>query len=162
MLNVECIFVAPMVLIPAVMTSAKKLEDLVVWQLACELRDAIAVVIARSAGDRNSDYRDQILRSSRSVPANVAEGFSHYKPRQFAKYLRIARASVMETRSHIYAGSPRYFSSAEKDSVLRLTARILAAASSLIRYLESLPPDFELPLDAPKNSARKPLSHRNP
>jgi hypothetical protein len=37
----------------------------------------------------------------RSAPRNIAEGFGRYDPREFARYLRIARASLMETRNHL-------------------------------------------------------------
>jgi four helix bundle protein len=86
------------------MSSAKRLEGLVIWQVACELRDGIGAALSAGTGARDWDFKGQIGRSSRSVPANIAEGFGYFKPRPFGRYLRIARASAMETRNHILEG----------------------------------------------------------
>jgi four helix bundle protein len=115
------------------MASAKRLEDLVVWQLACQLRDGIGAALLVGTGARDWNFRGQIERSSRSVTANIAEGFGYFKPRPFAKYLRIARASAMETQSHIVEGRTRkHFSPAEAKHFYRLSSRVLGGVSRLI------------------------------
>ena len=127
------------------MASAKRLEDLVIWQLACELRDGISAALSTGTGASDWDFKGQIGRSSRSVPANIAEGFGYFKPRPFAKYLRIARASAMETRNHISGGSTKgHFSVLEAREFLRQASRILAGVSKLIRYLDSCDPNMDL------------------
>ena len=50
---------------------------------------------------RTSISCTQIRKSSRSAPANISEGFGRYLPRDFANYLRIAKASLEETRNHL-------------------------------------------------------------
>ena len=133
------------------MASAKRLEDLVIWQLACELRDGISAALSTGTGARDWDFRGQIARSSRSVPANIAEGFGYFKPRPFAKYLRIARASAMETRNHIVEGrTKKHFCPADAKRFYRLTSRVLGGVSSLIAYLDSCDPNMDLyPRDEP-------------
>jgi four helix bundle protein len=126
------------------MESAKQLENLVIWRLACELRDGIAKALASGSGARDLDFRWQIESSSRSVASNIAEGFGYFRPRQFAKYLRIARGSAMETRSHINEGRGKYFTSADATTFFRLAIRIIAGTSSLIQYLDSCDPDLDL------------------
>ena len=83
------------------MASAKRLEELEVWQLGTQLRDRVVASVEKYGFSMNRDFKDDLLRSSRSIPANTAEGFGHFEPSQFAKYLRIARASAMETKSHL-------------------------------------------------------------
>ena len=40
-----------------------------------------------------------------------AEGFGRFKPREFAQFARITRASLLETRHHIQDGrTKKYFS----------------------------------------------------
>jgi four helix bundle protein len=140
------------------MASAKRLEDLVVWQLACQLRDGIGAALLVGTGARDWNFRGQIERSSRSVTANIAEGFGYFKPRPFAKYLRIARASAMETQSHIVEGRTRkHFSPAEAKHFYRLSSRVLGGVSRLICYLDSCDPDMDLyPPDKPNGKPRTP------
>src|SRR5687767_13349462 len=108
------------------MASAKRLEELVIWNLACELRDDIGELIARGAGGGDWDFRNQIVRSSRSTAANIAEGFGHFRPRPFANHLRIARASAMETLNHSHeAGEKDYFQHDKFTRFIRLSCRIL-------------------------------------
>ena len=118
------------------MTTAKRLEELEVWQLGTELRDFVVASIEKYGGGMDRDFRDDLLRSSRSIPANAAEGFGHFEPAQFAKYLRIARASAMETKSHLLECRP-FFPAADVVSMLELTRRTLAALAGLIRYLDA-------------------------
>ena len=144
------------------MASAKRLEELVVWQLACELRDAIELAVKHGSARQDFDFKDQILRSSRSTPANIAEGFGHFRPRQFAKYLRIARASLMETRNHLHKGDQRYFSSSDAQQMRTLVIRILSGISRLVRYLDSCPADFDLRTQFEDSDPSDPPTTPNP
>ena len=117
------------------MAGAKRLEELIIWQLACELRDGIALAVANGSAKTDWDFRSQIERSSRSIAANISEGYGYFRPRQFAKYLRIARASTMETRNHVLEGRKKHFSSDDSARFLRLCKRLVPGISSLTNYL---------------------------
>jgi four helix bundle protein len=83
-------------------------------------------------------FRDQIRRSSSSPPANIAEGFGRFKPREFAHFTRIARASLLETRNHIDdARKKGYFSDTECTRLFELQVRATKATTGLLRYLDS-------------------------
>jgi four helix bundle protein len=82
------------------MTAVQKYEDLDAYQLSRDLRDAIFSLSEAGPASRNMKFRDQIRRASSSPPANLAEGFGRFKPREFAHFTRIARASLLETRNH--------------------------------------------------------------
>ena len=138
------------------MNVARVLEELQIWQLACQLRDEIEVAVGTGTAAHDSDFRDQIERSSRSAPANMAEGFGYFKPRQFAKHLRIARASLMETRSHIHEGKRRHFSVAQANHMQTLAIRTIRGTSSLIRYLDSCPADLDFRDLPPRNKRPAP------
>src|SRR3954466_11097478 len=119
------------------MATARRFEELVVWQLSAELRDRGVV------GTRRPDLRDrafvgQLEDAASSPPRNLAEGFGHFNPREFARFTRIARASLLETRNHLLdARANRYFSPEELRDLLTLTARAVGAATSLLRYLDA-------------------------
>jgi four helix bundle protein len=126
------------------MAGAKRLEELVIWVLACELRDGIYAAVSRGSARNDRDFRSQIERSSRSIASNIAEGYGYFRPRQFAKHLRIARASAMDTRNHIFEGRTKYFSPEDSARFLRLCRRIIPGTSSLIEYLDSCDPNLDL------------------
>jgi len=44
---------------------------------------------------------DQIIRASRSIPANIAEGFGRFRHQENFRFCRIARGSLYETLEHI-------------------------------------------------------------
>jgi len=117
------------------MATAKQLEELEVWQLGRDLRDLVVESVERYGAEMNQDFRDDLLRSARSVPANTAEGFGFFEERQFAKYLRIARASAMETKNHLLE-CRSMFPEADLQRIFELARRTMAAIASLIRYLE--------------------------
>jgi four helix bundle protein len=115
--------------------AAKRFEDLIVWQLAVGVRDA---VYALTAGEGSSDlsFRQQIRDSASSAPRNIAEGFQRYNPPQFAQFMNIAKGSLAETQNHLLHGKHQgYFSEQEFTDAWRLTCRALRAANRLHAYL---------------------------
>ena len=146
------------------MASAKRLEELIIWNLACELRDEIGERIAGGAGGRDWDFRDQIVRSSRSTAANIAEGFGHFRPRPFANHLRIAHASAMETLNHNKEADIKgYFGPDDVIRFRRLSGRILRGVSKLILYLDSCDPHLDLrPREPSRRTSPKTTKRRKP
>ncbi len=72
------------------------------WQRAQELTDEILDVIATLPNDRaTSVLSQQILRSSSSIAANIAEGHGRYAAGAYRNHLSIARGSTAETISWI-------------------------------------------------------------
>lgn len=74
------------------------IEDLEVWKRSCNL----AVYVYESLQE-NKDFglRGQMQRASVSVPSNIAEG-SERSPKNFKRFLRIARGSAAELRTQTY------------------------------------------------------------
>jgi four helix bundle protein len=127
------------------MAGVNRYEDLHAWRLSVELRDGIAPLVESGRAARNLDFKRQILDASSSPPRNIAEGFGRFRPKPFANFLRIARASLMETRNLLQEGrSKRYFGARDVERLLRLQARASKATLRLTRYLEGLPDDFDI------------------
>ena len=119
------------------MEPAKKLEDLVAWQLASELSDLIDEMVSHPAASRYSKLCDQISTSSASVAANLAEGFGRFYPRANAGFVRIAKASLTETQNHLQKGKSRRCWKAEDfTKAWRLSCRTMKAIVPYLRYLE--------------------------
>src|ERR1043166_7878415 len=106
------------------MQSAKRYQDLVCWQLADELEQLVFELTAAGPASRDFDFRDEIRDSSSSATRNMAEGFGRFWPRDRARFLRIAKASLMETHNSAGAGLDKnYFTRADTDRMQRLCAR---------------------------------------
>lgn len=76
--------------------------DLEVWKEAREMRNQ-ALLISRSFPE-DERYRlcDQIIRASRSVGNNIAEGHGRYHLKENIHFCRLARGSLSETMDHWY------------------------------------------------------------
>jgi four helix bundle protein len=120
---------------------ARRLEDLIVWQLANRLHGEIVQLSNRTSGPRDFRFFDQILSASRSISANIAEGFARYHPREFKRFLQYARGSVAELQVHLQEAEARHFISPELGVELQtLTRRIGAALTALITSIPPTPP----------------------
>jgi len=66
-------------------------EDLRVWRQCRELRRKVSSLVRRFP--RSEQYRlvDQLLRASRSVTANIAEGYGRYHYQENIQFCRQAR-----------------------------------------------------------------------
>jgi four helix bundle protein len=85
----------------------REFRDLVAWQLAHELKCEVFALTAAGPVVRDFRYRDDIRASSASAPANISEGFGRFGPREFARFLSIAKASLQETQNHLIDGQDR-------------------------------------------------------
>ena len=120
----------------------RRFEDLIAWQLAFELEKEVFAFTAIGPAWRDFKFRDQIRDSSASATRNTAEGFGRFRPKDHARFLRIAHGSLDETKSHLHDAHQRsYLSAAEHNRLVRLTIRALAANAGLIRYLQGCDPD---------------------
>ncbi len=120
------------------MAGAKRFEDLDAWKLSVDLRDGVIRETTKQGAPRSGSFCDQICDSARSAPSNIAEGFGAYSPREFARYTRIARKSLMETRNHLFeARTHRYFAAEAVSGLLETCERALGATTRLLRYLDS-------------------------
>jgi four helix bundle protein len=108
-------------------------RDLVCWQLSHQLKCEVLAFTAKTPASRDFRFCNQIRDSSASAPANIAEGFGRYRPREFARFLEFARASLMETQNHLIDAFDRgYVDDALKsrlwnlaDAAKRTTTRLL-------------------------------------
>ncbi|GAB3489583.1 four helix bundle protein [Spirosoma knui] len=81
------------------MAKVEKFEDLLVWQKGLTQ----AVDLYKLLADcKDYSLRDQMQRSSVSVPSNIAEGFERHTNKEFIRFLRIAKGSNGELRTQIY------------------------------------------------------------
>ena len=117
---------------------AQRYEDLDAWRLADELKVKVYELIDNSPARNDFEFRDQIRDSLSSATTNIAEGFGYYDHGLFARHVRIARASEMETHDHLADGVKRGYWTDDKASPLQqLAKRAIGAATGLLRYLDT-------------------------
>lgn len=120
------------------MAGARTFEELDAWGLSVELQEQIFKATHTGAAAGDPGFREQVRDSARSAPRNIAEGFGAYEPREFGRFVRIARRSLMETRHHVLEGRTRgYFDEPTAKDLLALCHRALGATTGLLRYLDS-------------------------
>ena len=82
----------------------KKLEDLMIYQIAVKLRDEVYEEVHRIPFYWKNDDVRQIKRSSSSVASNIAEGFGRrFYKKGFALFLSYAIGSCEETPNHAFS-----------------------------------------------------------
>ena len=79
----------------------KTFEELEAWKSARELRKANSRLAKTFPNDERFRLVDQIIRSSRSLPANISEGFGRFHFQENIQFCRQARGSLSETLEHL-------------------------------------------------------------
>lgn len=110
------------------------------WRTAYELKLAVFEICKRESFRRDNDLREQMVDAARSGPRNIAEGFGRWHHRDFARFVRIGRASQIELLNHLLdARDSGHITEAERATLEHTTKRAIKAANGLIRYLENSP-----------------------
>lgn len=113
-------------------------RDLIVWQLADQLRTEIIRLTEQGPAERDFRFRDQIRSAASSIATNTAEGFSRSSHADFVKFLDYAHGSMSETEDWIRDGTVRRYWSAEETAAARqLIRRLTPALIRLRHYLRS-------------------------
>jgi four helix bundle protein len=88
---------------------ARSFKDLVAWQKAMDMADAI--YDATAAFPQREMYRlaDQMRRAAVSIPSNIAEGQARFSNRDFRHFLRDARGSLAELETQILIAERRHY-----------------------------------------------------
>ncbi len=76
-------------------------ENLEAWKVARELRKKISKTVKSFPDIEKFRLTDQIIRSSRSVTANIAEGYGRFHYLENIHHCYMSRGSVMETLDHL-------------------------------------------------------------
>ncbi|MCA9150036.1 MAG: four helix bundle protein [Planctomycetales bacterium] len=110
----------------------RSFEDLDVWKRSCALAVRIYELLKES---RDFGLRDQMQRAAVSIASNIAEG-SERSPKDFKRFLHIARGSAAELRTQTYIAAKVGMISLEDMNALtrelkEISAMLTGLASSL-------------------------------
>jgi four helix bundle protein len=110
-------------------------KELSVWQHAKDM--AVNIYKITDQGKFCKDYglRDQMRRSSVSVPSNIAEGDDLNSDKQSVRYFYIARGSLAELRTQLMISREiAYLNNDEYLELERKCEKISAMLIGLIKY----------------------------
>ena len=122
------------------MTTAKRFEDLEVWQRAKDLTNLVYKYSTDGVFSRDFGLRDQMRRASVSIMSNIAEGFESQTQAMFIRYLGIAKGSSGELRAQPYIARDQGYISNEDFETMFSSAEICSKQlTRFIQYLETQP-----------------------
>ena len=115
----------------------KEFTDLAVWKTARDFRNVIQTLTKSFPSDEKFMLVNQIIRSSRSISANIAEGHGRYYYQDNIRFCRIARGSLKETLDHlIVAFDCKYITSEELKNLQQTYVQLLKSLNGYMNYLK--------------------------
>ncbi|WP_027713879.1 four helix bundle protein [Desulfuromonas sp. TF] len=110
-------------------------ENLEVWKRSCKLSADVYTTLKEL---KDFGFKDQITRSSLSVPSNVAEGMVKPTDKDKIRFLHIANGSCAELRTQIYIGMRiAYIVEETGRTWIKETKEISAMITGLIEKIRS-------------------------
>ena len=100
------------------MGNIRSFRDLKVWQKAMDAAMRVFELSKRFPVEEKYSLTDQIRRSSRSVPANIAESWRKRRyPAAFVSKLNDAEGEAAETQTHLETALRQYMSKQKADEL---------------------------------------------
>ncbi len=127
-------------------------EELIVWQECRKFRNEVAELVKKFPPEEKYRLTDQLLRSSRSITAQIADGHGRFHYQENIQYCRQARGSLAESLDHlICAHDSKYMSDEE---LKRFRTQYTKCYKLLNGYISHLNTEKE------KNKIDKPISKK--
>lgn len=121
----------------------KNFEDLESWKLARNLRNEIALLVKQFPTEEKYKLTDQLIPSSRSVTANVAEGYGRFHFQENIQFCRQARGSLTEVLDHlICAFDCSYIDEISLNNYREKIDHIIKVLNGYIAYLKKRKEEF--------------------
>ena len=116
---------------------AKRHSDLIAWQKAMELVEAVYKMTKTFPKEELYGLTSQLRRSVVSVPSNLAEGHSRSGSREFLHRVSIAHGSLSEVETQVeIAFRLGYIDDAERDRIFKMSAETGRIVNGLFQSLE--------------------------
>lgn len=79
----------------------KSFEELECWKIGAEIRREVSSLVKKLPSQEKFALISQMLRCSRSVTNNIAEGYGRFHYQEDAQFCRHARGSLYELIDHL-------------------------------------------------------------
>ena len=114
----------------------RSFEELECWKKAALLRKKLSAAVKTFPSEEKFKLTDQIVRASRSVTANIAEGYGRFHYQEYVQYCRHSRGSLYELIDHvIVAFEEKYISEGQLKELRNDIEECLAILNGFIAYL---------------------------
>ncbi len=113
-------------------------EDLECFKQGKNIRQAISLIVKKFPDKEQYRLTDQLLRCSRSVTNNIAEGYGRFHYKENAQFCRHSRGSLHELLDHIQiAFEEGYIVELELNDLKAKINECLKILNGFIKYLVS-------------------------
>lgn len=125
-----------------------KLTDLEIWKKSRIFRNDISLLVTNFPPHEKFKLVDQIIRSSRSVTANIAEGHGRFHYQENIQFCRTARGSLLETFDHLtVALDENYIQQDIFEELVSKQEELSKMINGYITYLRSEKQNPKLPIN---------------
>jgi len=114
----------------------KNYEELQIWQEGCRLAVDIYQLTTNEPFTKDFGLKDQIRRSSVSIPSNIAEGKERETIKELVRYLYVAKGSAAELKTQLYIAQGVGYLNA--DIYLDLNERITLLSKQIGGFIRKL------------------------
>ena len=116
----------------------RRFTELRAWQACVVYKRAVYAICEEGPLSRDLKKRSQLEDSVSGPPGHIAEGFGRFNPADFARFVVIARSSLMESQSHLRdMVDKKYITEAKREQLDALAVTALQEVTGLMEYLQS-------------------------
>ena len=116
----------------------RSFEDLDCWKVAREVREFVRQIVRGLPKEEKYRLGDQLTRASRSVTANIAEGYGRFHYLDSSKFFSNARGSTYEVLDHlITAADEGLIDSKALEQARRLLESAIKLNNGYTKYLKT-------------------------
>jgi four helix bundle protein len=117
--------------------AGKNYRDLDTWKKAMDLAEAIYASTKDFPKEETYGLLSQIRRAAVSIPSNIAEGQGRESPKDFLRFLSMARGSLCETETQILLATRlTYLKPESTEKLLNLAGEVGRLLNGLSKSLE--------------------------
>ena|ERR1035437_244796 len=118
---------------------ANNFEELDVWKECRNFRIQVSVVLKSFPSEEKYRIIDQLIRASRSITANIAEGHGRYHFQENIQFCRQARGSLTESLDHLICAQDENYITMDKLIAFRNQYNLcLKLLNGYIAYLQKM------------------------
>jgi len=120
------------------MSEFRSFEDLEFWKKGRAFRISISELVKSFPKEEKYRLADQLIRASKSITANIAEGHGRFHYQENIQYCRMARGSLAECLDHLICSyDSGYISKVRFDKFRDDYDQSLKLANGYIKYLKT-------------------------